>query len=87
MELSSGHWYARGSDVCNFQITPFKGRPLGVPTMAQEVKNPTAVAQVTAEVQVQSSAWHSGVKGPGVATAATWIQSLAQELSPAPKIF
>ena len=30
--------------------------------MAQWVKNPTATAWVTAEVRVQASAWHSGLK-------------------------
>ena len=30
--------------------------------MAQWVKNPTAVAQVSTEAQVQSLAWHSGLK-------------------------
>ena len=33
-----------------------KGLSEGVPAVAQWVKNPTAVAQVTAEVQVQSLA-------------------------------
>ena len=55
-----------------------------LPTMAQWVKNPTAAAQVTMEVQVQSPAWHSGlkgwVKGSGIASAVAQIQSLAQEL-------
>ena len=35
---------------------------LGVPTVAQWVKNPTTVARVAAVVQVQSLAWHSGLK-------------------------
>ena len=39
---------------------------LGVPAMAQWVKNPTAVAQVTAEAQVQSPAPHSGLKDPAL---------------------
>ena len=34
----------------------------GVPTVAQQVKNLTAAAQVTAEAWVQSLAWLSGVK-------------------------
>ena len=34
----------------------------GVPTLVQWVENPTAVAQVTAEVQVWSLAWFSGLK-------------------------
>ena len=42
------------------------------PAVAQWVKNPTAAAGVSAEVQ--------GVKWSGVATAVAWIQSLAQEL-------
>ena len=32
--------------------------------MAQWVKNLTAAAQVSAEAQVQSLAWHSGLKDP-----------------------
>ena len=35
-----------------------------VPTVMQWVKNPTAVAQVTEEVQVRSLAQHSGLKHP-----------------------
>ena len=34
----------------------------GVPTVVQRVKNPTAAARVTVEVQVQFSAWHSGLE-------------------------
>ena len=34
---------------------------MGVPAMAQGVKNLTAVARVTAEVQVRSPAWCSGL--------------------------
>ena len=34
---------------------------MGVPTVAQWVKNLTAVAWVTAEVWVPSLAWHSGL--------------------------
>ena len=34
----------------------------GVPAVAQWVKNPTAVAGIIAEVQVQSLAQHSGLK-------------------------
>ena len=36
----------------------------GVPAVAQWVKNLTAAAQVSAEAQVQSLAWHSGLKDP-----------------------
>ena len=42
---------------------------LGVPTVAQWVKNLTAAAQVAEEVQVQSLAWAQWVKGSGVVTA------------------
>ena len=35
-----------------------------VPTVVQWVKNPTAVAQVNVEVQVQSMAQHSELKDP-----------------------
>ena len=37
---------------------------MGVPIVAQWVKNLTAVVQSVAEVQVQSPAWHSGLKDP-----------------------
>ena len=43
----------------------------GVPAMMQWVKNPTAAAQITVEVQV---------KGSGIAAAVAQIQSLACEL-------
>ena len=51
---------------------------IGVPAMAQWVKNPTAAAWVAAEVQVWFLAlqW---AKGSSVATAVAWIQSLAQK--------
>ena len=51
-------------------------------TVAQWVKNLTAVSQSqdNAEMWICSPAQHSGLKGSGVATAAAWIQSLAQEL-------
>ena len=39
---------------------------LGGPTVAQWIKNLTAVAQVTAEAQVQSPAWHSEFKDPAL---------------------
>ena len=58
----------------------------GVPSVAQRVKDPTAVAWVAAEVQVQSPAKHSGLKGSGIATntvevaAVVRIQSLAWEI-------
>ena len=39
----------------------------GVPAVVQWIKNPTAVAQVAVEAQVQSPAWHNGFKGPIVA--------------------
>ena len=37
---------------------------VGVPAVAQRVKNPTAAALVAAEVQVQSPAPRSGLKDP-----------------------
>ena len=54
--------------------------------MVHWVKNPTAAAQVPAEVQVQSPAWHSGLRFQhrcswGKVTDAAQIQSLAWELS------
>ena len=52
----------------------------GVPAVVQQVKNLTAVAWVAAETQVQSLAWHSGLKDPAAEVAAVaQIQSLAQE--------
>ena len=39
---------------------------LGVPVVVQWVKNLTAAAQVTAEVQVDPPAWHSGLKDPAL---------------------
>ena len=37
---------------------------VGLPTVAQWVKNLTVAAQVTVEVRVQTPAWHSGLKDP-----------------------
>ena len=34
----------------------------GIPAMVDWVKNPTAMAQVTVEVQIRSPAWHSGLQ-------------------------
>ena len=58
--------------------------------MAQWIKNLTSVAQVAVEVQVQSPAQCSGLKGWGISavavaavalvTAVAWIHSLAWEL-------
>ena len=42
----------------------------GVPTVVQYIKNPTAVAQVAVEAQIQSLAQHSGLKGSSLAAAA-----------------
>ena len=42
---------------------------VGVPNMVQLVKNPIAVAQVTAKVQIQFLAWCSWLKESGIATA------------------
>ena len=58
----------------------------GVPTVAQWVKDPITMAQVSVEVWVQSLAQHSRLKVSGIATVAAqviamaWIQSLTQEL-------
>ena len=46
----------------------------GVPTVAQQVKNPTAVAWVTAEAEVQFPAWHSELKDLGL----PWLQRMLQ---------
>ena len=45
--------------------------------MVQWVKNPAAVAWVTAEARVQPLAWHSVLKGSGFVAAAAQIQALA----------
>ena len=45
-----------------FALKKKKKSILGVPTMAQWVKNPTAGACVTVEVWVQFLAWGSGLK-------------------------
>ena len=42
---------------------------LGVPAVAQWVKNPTAVAWGAVEVWIQSLVQYSGLKGSGVAAA------------------
>ena len=47
----------------SFLIT-FKRLNLGVPALAQWVKNPTAVARVTVEARVRSLAQHIGLKDP-----------------------
>ena len=46
------------NDLC----TTFRNKPVGILTVAQWVKNPTAVAQVAVEAQVGSLAQHSGLK-------------------------
>ena len=46
----------------------------------QQVKNPTAVAQVTAEAQVQSPAWLCGLKDPVLPQLWLRFQFLAQEV-------
>ena len=66
--------WAAGATVCS------KQRLIGVPALAQGVKNPTAAARVAAEVWVRSPAWHRGVKGSGVAAAAAQIRCQAREL-------
>ena len=49
---------------------------MGVPSVAQWVKNPPAVAWVTPVVQSQSPAWPNGLKDPVLPQ----LQSLAPEL-------
>ena len=49
---------------------------IGVPSVAQWVKNPAAVTQVIEEVTFPGA----GVKGSGIVTAMARIQSLAGEL-------
>ena len=46
--------------------------------MLQWVKNLIAVTQVTAEVQVQSLAWHSGLKDPALPRQRHRSQSVAE---------
>lgn len=48
------------NDLC----TTFRNKPVGILTVAQWVKNPTAVAQVAVEAQVGSLAQHSGLIDP-----------------------
>ena len=50
-----------GDSVCHLKKEEVEQR-LGVPIVVHCVKNPTAVAQVIAEVQLQSLAQHSGLK-------------------------
>ena len=54
-----------------------KRESLGVPTVVQWVKNPTAAVQITAEEVTVLAQW---AKGSGIIAAVAWIQSLAQEL-------
>ena len=62
---------------------------VGVPTVVQWVKNPTAMARVAVEMQVWSLAGHSGLKDPALPQLqcraqlqlGAWIQPLAQKLS------
>ena len=58
---------------------------MGVTTVVQWVKNPTAAAQVAAEVLVWSLA-QQWVKGPSVAAAAAWVIAAAQIHPLAPKL-
>ena len=46
--------------------------------MAQQIKNLTAAAWITTELQVQSLAWCSG---SGIATAAVYVVAVAWELT------
>ena len=48
----------------------------GVSAVAQWVKNLIAVAQVSAEAQVQSPAWH--IKGSIIAAVVAWVTAAAQ---------
>ena len=61
-------------------ILEFKKGHLGVPAVAQWVKNPTAAARVVMEVWISIPGPVQWVKGSGVAVSVAWIQSLAQEL-------
>ena len=66
--------------------TIIKKISLGVPAVAQEVKNPTTAVPLSAEVQVSFLSPAQWVKGFGIATAVAWvpvearIQFLAWEL-------
>ena len=42
------------------------GENLGVPAMAQWIKNPTGGAQITVKVWIQSLAQHSELKDPAL---------------------
>ena len=51
---------------------------MGVPTVLQWVKDPTAVVWVTAEVLVQSPDWSSGISIYGIAAAVAQVAATAQ---------
>ena len=50
---------------------------LGVPAVAHWVKTPTAAIWVTVEVQVQSLAQDSGLKGSGTASPVAQVTAVA----------
>ena len=52
--------------MCIYKRLYIKMLSLAVPTVMQWVKNSTAAAEVTAEVQAGSSAWLSGLKDPAL---------------------
>ena len=51
-------------------------KSFGVPHEAQQVKNLTAVAWITAETWVRSLAWCSELKDPALAAAVAQVQFL-----------
>ena len=62
------------------QVKKFPFQKQTLPTVAQEVKNPTAASWVTVEAQFQSPGWHSGLKDPALLQPWLVFNPLAQEL-------
>ena len=62
--------------ICTFLKCCFKKEYVGVPSVAQLVKNPTAAAWVTEKVKVRSPAWWSELKD--LALLQLWYRSQLQ---------
>ena len=65
----------------NPQVKEFRNTILGVPTVAQWVKNPTATAQVAVEVWVPIPSLVQWVKVSGAATGVAEVAAAAQNQS------
>ena len=66
--------------VLSLKTELFLKNRLGIPAVAQWVKNLTAMAQVAAEAQVQFPSLAQWVKGSSIASSVAQIQSLALKL-------